>query len=189
MPVNYQLAKIYCIRNSKGGDKMVYIGSTVRPLSECMHGHRCKVDTREDKNKGIYKLLCQVGVEHFHIELISNFPCNSCEELNAEKGRIIRLNNMTVEGCNTRNAGRSHKESVKAYLDTHKEEIDEYRNQYIVDHKEEITTKLKEYRDAPEHKQKMQAYMKQYRADNKIEIAKKKKAYEAAKKASLSESG
>ena len=40
MAPNFANAKIYCLRDRKNGDKIVYVGSTVRSLSERMGEHR-----------------------------------------------------------------------------------------------------------------------------------------------------
>ena len=41
----------------------------------------------------MYKLMVDVGVEHFHIELLVDFPCERKEQLLVEEGRHIRMLN------------------------------------------------------------------------------------------------
>ena len=83
MAPNYQDGKVYCIRNAARGDKIEYIGSTVRPLSERMADHRKAIKHRPHYK--LYQLMAREGVEHFYIELIHNFPCANVEMLNAEE--------------------------------------------------------------------------------------------------------
>jgi len=165
MAPDYQLSKIYCIRNGKDENKIVYIGATVAPLDACLFQHTRNIYTH--KTMDIYKLMGEVGVEHFTIELIRDFPCASLKELNVEKGRLIKECEMTTKGCNSRVAGRSHKESVKAYHEEHKTEINEQKKMYYEANKEKFTAYQAEYRAKEGNKEKRAAYMKEYRATHK----------------------
>ena len=170
---DYANGKIYCIRSLTDNDRIVYIGSTVRPLSERMSAHRKAIVQKS--NTKFYKLMAEVGVEHFHIELITNFPCETKEQLVAEEGRHIRLNDTINNGVNSNMAGRSPRqyeadnrdarlEKSKAYTATHKVEINARSHEYYQRHAEQI---------------------KATRDDNKMEKVEKNKAYRAAHKVEI----
>jgi len=178
MAPNYQLSKIYCIRNDKDENKAVFIGATVRSLDECMFQHTRNIKVEKIKHMEIYKLIAEVGVEHFTIELICDFPCNSQTELNEEKGRHIQQLGMIENGCNSRHAGRSHTDCVKAYKEGHKDAIKAYEKTYYEFNKEKIDAQRKASRET--NKEKHKAYMKAYNEVNKEKRALYMKAYNAA---------
>ena len=74
MAPNFQNGKIYCIRRQDDAGKIVYIGSTVRPLGERMAEHR---DSAKLVSTKFYDLMNQVGSNQFYIELLRNFPCKT----------------------------------------------------------------------------------------------------------------
>ena len=162
-PRDFSKGKIYCIRNRAASDGIVYVGSSTQALCERMAQHRRNAKSMCKANYKIYKLMNEVGVEHFHIELITNYPCESKEELTREEGRHIRL--LRPE-CNARVAGRTRKEhceenreEVAAYKKTHDEA-------YYEAHKEAIAARQKAFYEA-----------------NKEAIAARQKAYKERKKA------
>ena len=134
---DYANGKIYCIRNRADNDRIVYIGSTVRPLSERMSDHR-KTIVRKPNIK-FYKLMAEVGVEHFHIELITAFPCESIEQLVAEEGRHIRLNDTLTDGVNSKMAGRSPQQ----YRVENRDTLLEKKKQLYIDNRDAILEKSK----------------------------------------------
>ena len=74
--VDYQNGKIYIVRNSV--NDLTYIGSTCQSLSP---QHR--VDTKKNKKNHmkLHKLMNELHVENFYIELMEYYPCNTREEL------------------------------------------------------------------------------------------------------------
>ena len=102
---DYAAGKVYVIRNRAAGDGVVYVGSTTQTLCERMNGHRR--DMKRHPDWKMYKMMAEVGVEHFHIELLADFPCERREQLLAEEGRHIRA--LRPE-CNERIAGRTREE-------------------------------------------------------------------------------
>ena len=182
---DYANGKIYCIRNRADNDSIVYIGSTVRPLSERMCGHRSALKIKPDIK--IYKLMTEVGVDQFHIELITNFPCENVEQLLAEEGRHIRLNDTLKSGANTHNAGVTPamlKEYRTEYKAQNKEKIKEANRIYYDAHKVETAATAKAYRET--HKEQYAENMRAFRArmsdEQKAATAAKKRAYNAAHK-------
>ena len=194
MPIDYSTGKIYCIRNRKANDIIVYIGSTTQHVSERMAGHRKTM--KEKPNIKIYKMMADDGIENFHAELISNFPCNSREELLAEEGRHIRLNNTVSDGGNSVIAGRDQKtyyaenqerilDEKKQYYQKNAEVLREKDKAYYVANKDKVAVanreyrvknaaKLKAYEEA--HKEEKKAYCRAYHAAHKAEISARKKA-------------
>ena len=94
----------------------------------------------------------RVGVEHFHIELLADFPCERREQLLAEEGRHIRLNNMVVEGQNTKLAGTRTRTELNAkareFYTANRENQIARGKAYKAAHKEELKEKVKAYQDA-----------------------------------------
>ena len=82
---DYIKGRIYKIYNDITDD--IYIGATTQLLCERMRGHReaCKASKKHINNK-LYKCFNEHGIQHFYIELLENFNCNSKEELTAKEG-------------------------------------------------------------------------------------------------------
>ena len=148
----YKNGKIYKIFNTINDE--IYVGSTIQSLSHRMIKHKDDVkNTTNNYKTTICKLMQELGVEHFYIELIEAFPCESKEELNAREGVWVKA----MGTVNKHIPGRTHAESNKAYRDAHKEQIKEYRKQYITDNEEHIVAQRKDYYErTKEHKQEYQ---------------------------------
>ena len=99
-------------------DDTVYVGSTVVGLSDRKSKHRWEAK-RNSKYK-VHDHMRNVGVEHFYIELIENYPCNNIEELTAKEGEWIRA----IGTLNQVVAGRTDKQ----YYDEHRERIKKNNN-------------------------------------------------------------
>ena len=115
---DYSKGKVYKILNTI--DDNMYVGSTVETLGQRMTKHRYSMKTKQ--HCVLYNHMHELGVTHFYIELIENFPCNDVYELKAREGHYIRqfgTLNMLI-------AGRTD----KAYYKDNKEHIDEYRKRY-----------------------------------------------------------
>ena len=77
----------------------------------------------------------EIGIEHFEIEEIEKFPCESKEELRKREGHYIK----ELGTLNTLIAGRTNKE----YKEENKEFIKEWKKQYYQNNKEELHEKQK----------------------------------------------
>ena len=129
---NYQNGKIYAIKSYQ--TELIYIGSTVRPLSQRLGQHR----TNYKNNTGISsKELLKYS--DYYIELIENFPCNSKEELEKQEGIHIRKNSNICVNCYI--AGRTYKE----WTNDNVEKIKEYQKKYRLNNVEKIKEKGKDY--------------------------------------------
>ena len=209
---NYANGKIYCIRNRADGDKIVYVGSTTRPLSERMANHRTSVKVARMQHLKLYTLMETTGVDNFHIELLTDFACQRREQLLQEEGRHIRIHDCIGPGCNVIMAGRTKKESHAHYYECNKEyvkektrqyanvnveKVVEYQKEYRSTNKAEIRDKQKEYRNSDAGKAKIAENAKKYYEENKEKIKQrvidwqknnkervnaKNRAYEARKK-------
>ena len=147
----YKNGKVYKIFNTINDE--IYVGSTIQSLSHRIIKHKGDAKNSTRNQSTISKLMQELGVEHFYIELIEAFPCESKEELNAREGFWIK----TIATVNKHIAGRTRAEYSKDYQDKHKEQIKEYRKQYRIDNKEHILTQNKEYYEkTKEHKQEYQ---------------------------------
>jgi len=166
MPVNktsYQNGKIYKIWSLET-DK-IYVGSTCDTLTNRMCKHRLDYKNWKEGKRNLVTsavLFDLVGLENCKLELIHNFPCESKNELEAEEGRVMRLNkgllvNMVIAGRSKAEYYQDNKGQIniknKEYRDSHKEQNKEYMKEYRDLNKEQIKIKQKEYRQ--QHKQEL----------------------------------
>ena len=180
MAPNYANGKIYCLRNRKDNDRIVYVGSTVRPLSERMAEHRSEAKCQ--KHCALHKKMDEVGIEHFHIELVVDFPCERREQLLAEEGRHIRLQkNAENVLFNYQIAGRSRIEKNREYYA--RPEVKDRQSEMQKVHVQipEVKERRKEYYRQPD----MVAQRKAHREIPEVKelIKEKKRAYYLRKKA------
>jgi hypothetical protein len=159
MPVDYQKAKIYCIRSPN--TDLIYIGATCQQLSSRMAQHR--QDIRREKTV-TSKVIIEYG--DAYIELLENYPCANKEELDKKEGEYIRTQNC----CNKFIPDRTKKEYQKQYFEDNKEDLLEQHKQYYQTNKEALLEQKKKYYE-----------------DNKEVIAEKDKKYYEANKEVISE--
>jgi group I intron endonuclease len=81
---NYQNGQVYKIVNSV--NDRIYVGSTTQMLCKRMALHR---NSAKSQTSNIYTAMREIGVEHFKILLIENFPCQSKAELEAREYAIL----------------------------------------------------------------------------------------------------
>ena len=124
---NYQNGKIYSIRSSSCPD-LVYVGSTVRPLSERMSKHRS--GTKPCTSQQILEL------GDAYIELIENYPCSSVEELRRREGEIQR----SIDCVNRYIAGRRLE-----YYQENADQVKKQSREYYHDHRERALIQKKIY--------------------------------------------
>ena len=86
--MDYQNGKIYKILNHV--DDEVYVGSTCQSLSKRISYHRHGINNERYKNRSLYKLMKEYGVDNFYIELVEDFPCERLEQLRSREGYYIR---------------------------------------------------------------------------------------------------
>ena len=87
---DYSKGKIYMIEPTceyEVGD--IYFGSTTRPLSERMNGHRCDFKTKLCKSHILFEIY---GVENCRIVLVEEFSCENKEQLFKREGEHQREN-------------------------------------------------------------------------------------------------
>jgi len=181
---NYADGKIYCIRNRADNDKIVYVGSTTQTLANRMSKHRKAIATHP--NMKLYKLFVEVGVEHFHVELITDFPCERKEQLTAEEGKYIRMHETTANGCNMRIEGRTTEQRREDNRDAIRERVKQYR---IANHdkivaadkarheanREEENARCKAYNAA--HREENKANCREYYQKNREALLEQKRTY------------
>ena len=148
----YVEGKIYKIFNTLNDD--IYVGSTIQSLSHRMIKHRDNVkNTTTHYKTSVCKLMQELGVEHFFIELVEAYPCNKKEELNAREGYWIKQ----IANVNKHIPGRTPKEHYEENKEKIMARMKEYKKQYTIDNKEAILAKRKEYYEkTKEHKQEYQ---------------------------------
>ena len=127
----YQDGKIYAVRNDITDD--IYIGSTTMALSKRMVKHRCHAKTQPDVSL-FYTFMNETGIEHFYIELVENFPCNSVEELRKREGEITR----EIGTLNKRIEQRDMKEYFRQYYQDNIERCRENKRKWKALNREKI---------------------------------------------------
>ena len=126
----YQHAKIYKIINSI--DNLIYVGSTITPLNKRFSDHKCASKLHPERK--IYKHFMKLGIDHFEIKLIKNYPCADRTALDIEEERYKILLNAQL---NTR---RAHQTAEQL-----KEQIKAETNKYYQKNRAKILLKKNEY--------------------------------------------
>lgn len=170
----YSRGKIYKIVNDINDE--IYVGSTVKTLSNRMAAHRSCLKISREKNRKIYKSMIEHGVDHFRIILIELFPCSCIEELRAREDFYIRELNPTLNLCNAvfNHEKRKNylKEYRKEYYGKNRDVLIEYQKEYRKENADIINAKKKEYYYKPEIMKRRKEYL-QKNAEN-IRIRDKK---------------
>lgn len=170
--VNYKDGKIYKITNTV--DDAVYVGSTSRQrLCQRWQDHMCSFRDEQHKNMKLYKHMHAIGTEHFSIELIELYPCESKDALHAREGYWIR---QLAAQLNSYIAGRTPAqyyqdnkghvlEHAHQYYEANKEKRNEYSSKYYETHKETVNERGRKYKAA--NKEKINERNCKYKAANK----------------------
>lgn len=168
----YANGKIYALRTHKGDE--VYIGSTIRPLSERFWSHK-NIKQNGTTSKSLFEKYDDV-----YIELIELFPCETKAQLNRREGEImLGFGNKIVNRCI---AGLTKKEGDAKYRAKYKETCLEKQAKY----RDENCDKIKEYREV--NREKINANQREQWAKNRAELNAKQREYRAKKKAETSQS-
>ena len=126
---DYSNSKIYKIVNTV--DEEVYIGSTTQLyLSQRMTTHRDRANNQHPER--LYKHMSKIGVEHFYIDLLEEYPCQTKDQLlKKEREYILKrgtLNQKIPLRTNEeyRNDTREHHRQIcKEYREKHRETYNE----------------------------------------------------------------
>lgn len=149
-----RLGKVYRIDNDINSD--FYIGSTIQPLSTRISKHRNHAKDPKFQHRALYKLMSEIGLEHFKIYMIEEVTHKKREELLAREGHYIRTLKPSL---NKRVAGRTnaewhednrdyHIEQMNKYNNLNKDKIIEYRKQYYLENKAKMLEQQKKYRES-----------------------------------------
>lgn len=134
---DYQKSKIYKIVDAN--EEMVYVGSTVKTLSQRMSHHRSSFKSGPFTTS--HNIFNKYGVENCKILLIENYPCSSKDELNKREGEYIKqldCVNKMIPGRTSKEYYLDNKERIKEYQDINKEHIKEQHKIWCDDNKEHI---------------------------------------------------
>jgi hypothetical protein len=159
------IGKVYKIT----GKGKSYVGSTTQDLKQRLWSHfKTSLDTTGRRNSVLYKFIRENGTDHFTIELIEEYPCETIKELRTreqywldelkpELNMFRSIANPKYEQeCRDKEERRrrsnrfyhEHKELVlerqRKYNKDHKDEIRERKKKYLEDHKEELKKKKAE---------------------------------------------
>ena len=182
--LRYLRGKIYTVR-CYDDDRLIYVGSTIQPLSVRMANHRC------DTTTSLYKYV-NGNWKNWYIELYEEYPCDNKELLEKREGEVTRL----IGNINKRIEGRTYKEwyednkkkiaeKGKIYYQKNKEKKKEYDKQYRKTNIDKRKEQQKEYQNA--NKEKITEYQKEYHKANKEVLNENKKQYRNDNKEKLAE--
>ena len=133
--LDYSKGKIYTLR-CRYDDSLIYVGSTVQPLSVRYGGH--KTDSLRKKDRVLYKTINN-DWDNWYIELYELIPCNSRMELERREGEVIRA----ISTIDQKIAGRTDTEYYEDNKDIILEKNKLRKQDYRKNHREEY---LKERR-------------------------------------------
>ena len=128
MPPDYSKGKIYKITNDYNDD--VYIGSTCDTLVKRFSSHRNQSKQYDKRNRLLYVLMNDIGVERFRIELIEDYPCVDKYQLLQREAYYIRQN--TENNLNMYIPDRTVKEYLETYYTTNSEQIKAQKREVII---------------------------------------------------------
>ena len=156
----YQNGKIYAVKNNITDE--VYIGSTVVRLSRRMVQHRSDAKMYPDKMPLTGKIN-EIGIEHFYIELVEDYPCKNKEHLNKREGELIR----ELATINKRVEQRTPTEIAKQ------------RREYREKHHDHFLECRREW--AEKNREKLREQNRAQKAKNKDKIYERDKAWKSTK--------
>ena len=162
MTKDYSKGKIYSIRSRSRPD-LVYVGSTIQPLSKRFVEHKCH---KRYSSRDI------IALGDAYIELIENYPCENVEELRKREGQLQR----SMECVNNNIAGRTREEWQEENSDRWEASKKNWRDANP-DKVKEIQKRCHE-----KHREKHLQIHKEYHQRHKEEISLRKKAYREAKR-------
>ena len=147
---DYNKGKIYTIR-CRTDDTLIYVGSTIQPLSVRLGGHKVRSNNAKYQNILLYKNKNH-NWDDWYIELYEEYPCENKEQLCKREGEVIR----SIGTLNTRIEGRTRQEHYednkddiaikqKTYRENNKDDIAIKDKQYYENNKDKIAIKCKEY--------------------------------------------
>jgi hypothetical protein len=140
---DYTKGKIYTIR-CRTDDTLIYVGSTIQPLSVRFGGHKKASRQINCQNMLIYKTINH-NWDDWYIELYEENSCENKEQLGKREGEVIR----SIGTLNSRIEGRTKKE----YYEDNTNKILEQKKQYRGDNKDKILEQKKQYYEI--HKDKI----------------------------------
>lgn len=130
--MDYKNGCIYKIINDQTND--IYVGSTCQPLSKRMAKHRS--DCKMIPDRPVYKKMTEIGIGHFKIILVEDYPCTKKEELVAREQHWIDLlkpsmNSRNANGINLEKHKISKENGDRKYREMHRESINEYNSEKL----------------------------------------------------------
>lgn len=155
----YANSKIYKIINNLNDD--IYIGSTVKQLSNRMAGHRTFAKNLINKSR-IYTTMRNNGISNYSIILVESFNCNNKEQLRQREDYYIQLLKPKLNMNNAVFNKEREKATQKVYQKTEK---------FKAGHKAfQLSDKGKAYNKAYKKTEKCIATNKAYRKTEKCKV-------------------
>lgn len=160
---DYHQGKIYKLVNDV--DNEIYVGSTCNSLPKRLGEHKGKM--KHKPNQKIYQKMHALGLAHFRIILVEDYPCNNKNELTAreEHWRTELKASLNMVCCST---------GIKCCkIGSAEDEQIEYRRNYEkaynkTEKRKEFNKKhQREYRKTEKGQAYNKQYRKQYYEDNK----------------------
>jgi hypothetical protein len=107
----YQHAKIYKIINDI--DKLIYVGSTIETLNRRFSEH--KYEAKRSPERKLYKHFAKLGIDHFEIKLIKNYPCAGRTALEIEEERYKIMLNAQLNTIRAHQTAEQRKDQLKEW--------------------------------------------------------------------------
>ena len=152
---DYNKGKIYTIR-CRTDDTLIYVGSTIQPLSVRIGGHKIRSRDIKYQNMIVYKTINN-NWDDWYIELYEEYPCENKEQLCKREGEVIR----EIGTLNILVAGRTRQE----YYQDNRNELLKIKKEYYENNKEKLKEYYKTYNE--NHRGLRIEYHKIYNNNNK----------------------
>jgi hypothetical protein len=165
----YKFGKIYKIFCDIEGEDDIYVGSTVRELEVRLDHHFKDAEINTSTQHKFYNHMMRLGLEHFHIMLVEDYPC--------ENDLVLRMREQywmdeLKPSLNTKRAFLS----ADDYFASKKTRSKIYRTE----NKEAISVKDKVY--YAENKVSHNVKCKAYKAENALALKAQSKMYYQSRK-------
>ncbi len=171
--IDYKNGKIYRLVCNTTGNQ--YIGSTTRPLSQRLGGHKGMYKKfLEGKTTNQMSSFSILSEKNYEMILIEEFPCEN-KNLLERRERYFIETMKCVNKVKPAQTKEELKEHDQKYKQEHKKEIKELGQKYYQENQEKIKEYKQKYQQ--EHKVELKEYKQKYQQEHKVELKERKQKY------------
>jgi len=144
--MDYKNGKIYKLVNDV--NDIIYIGSTTQPLYKRFDWHKRRSRNESGKKVKLYRAISEIGIDHFKIVLIEEYPCENRQQLFARETEMIIRFDSIKNGYNMIKSyvsDEEYAEWLKKYKISNKDYFSSIAKEHHKNNREILLSKMKEY--------------------------------------------